>query len=43
MEAMKIVYTIKAPEDGTVSEVYYQAGDQVKAGDELVAFAPNDQ
>lgn len=43
MEAMKIVYTIKAPEDGTVSEVYYQAGDQVKAGDELVAFTPNDQ
>ncbi|SPX80966.1 acetyl/propionyl/methylcrotonyl-CoA carboxylase subunit alpha [Moraxella ovis] len=43
MEAMKIVYTIKAPEDGMVSEVYYQAGDQVKAGDELVAFTPNDQ
>ena len=42
MEAMKIVYTIKAPKDGVVSEVYYQAADQVKAGDELVAFIPNE-
>lgn len=42
MEAMKIVYTIKAPTDGTVSQVYYQAGDQVKAGDELVAFVADE-
>ena len=43
MEAMKIVYTIKAPADGVVSEVFYQMGDQVKAGDELVALMVNDE
>lgn len=43
MEAMKIIYTIKAPTDGIVDNIYYQAGEQVKAGDELVAFTPNDQ
>ncbi|WP_432481191.1 acetyl/propionyl/methylcrotonyl-CoA carboxylase subunit alpha [Moraxella sp. ZY200743] len=38
MEAMKIIYTIKAPDDGIVQECYYKTGDQVKAGDELVSF-----
>lgn len=39
LEAMKIVYTIRAPADGVVHECYFQAGDQVKAGDELFHFS----
>lgn len=38
LEAMKIEYSIRAPEDGTVSASYFQVGDQVKSGDELVEF-----
>lgn len=38
LEAMKITYTIKAPDDGIVQEIYFGVGDQLKAGDELVAF-----
>ena len=37
MEAMKMEYTIKAPKDGVVTEVYYSAGDLVEDGAELVA------
>lgn len=40
MEAMKIIYTIKAPDDGIIQACYYKTGDQVKAGDELVSFEP---
>lgn len=42
LEAMKIVYTIRAPQQGIVHECYFQAGDQVKAGDELVSFTPSE-
>ena len=38
LEAMKITYTIKAPADGIVQEVFFGVGDQLAAGDELVAF-----
>jgi 3-methylcrotonyl-CoA carboxylase alpha subunit len=38
LEAMKIEYTIRAPQDGIVIESYFQVGDQVKPGDTLVEF-----
>lgn len=38
LEAMKIEYSIRAPQDGVVAAAYFQAGDQVKAGDELIEF-----
>lgn len=38
LEAMKITYTIKAPDDGIIQAVYFGVGDQLKAGDELIAF-----
>jgi 3-methylcrotonyl-CoA carboxylase alpha subunit len=38
LEAMKIEYPIRAPVDGVISSAYFQVGDQVKAGDELVEF-----
>ncbi|AOA59746.1 acetyl/propionyl/methylcrotonyl-CoA carboxylase subunit alpha [Acinetobacter larvae] len=39
LEAMKMEYTIRAPQDGVIAEAYFQVGDQVMAGDELIAFA----
>lgn len=38
LEAMKMEYAIRAPFDGVVVASYFQKGDQVKAGDELVEF-----
>ena len=38
MEAMKMEHTIRAPADGTVIEFYYQPGDLVDGGAELLAF-----
>ena len=38
LEAMKMEYAIRAPFDGVVIASYFQKGDQVKAGDELVEF-----
>ncbi|XOV77722.1 MAG: acetyl-CoA carboxylase biotin carboxylase subunit [Aestuariibacter sp.] len=38
MEAMKMEHTIKAPVKGTVSEFYYQEGDLVDGGAELLSF-----
>ncbi|MDD2941126.1 MAG: acetyl-CoA carboxylase biotin carboxyl carrier protein subunit, partial [Acinetobacter harbinensis] len=38
LEAMKMEYAIRAPYDGIVHSCYFQAGDQVKVGDELVEF-----
>lgn len=38
LEAMKMEYAIRAPADGVVVASYFQKGDQVKAGDELVEF-----
>lgn len=38
MEAMKMEHTIKAPADGVVTELFYQSGDLVDDGVELVLF-----
>jgi 3-methylcrotonyl-CoA carboxylase alpha subunit len=38
MEAMKMEHNIKAPYDGTVSEFYFQPGDLVDGGAEVLAF-----
>ena len=38
MEAMKMEYSIKAPKNGVVNDVFYAAGDLVKDGAELVDF-----
>ncbi|MEH6589880.1 MAG: acetyl/propionyl/methylcrotonyl-CoA carboxylase subunit alpha [Halioglobus sp.] len=38
MEAMKMEHTIRAPADGKVVEFYYQAGDLVDGGTELLSF-----
>ena len=38
MEAMKMEHTIKAPGDGVVASFYYQAGDLVDGGAELLKF-----
>ncbi|MBL4823213.1 MAG: acetyl/propionyl/methylcrotonyl-CoA carboxylase subunit alpha [Colwellia sp.] len=38
MEAMKMEHTIKAPSDGIVDEIFFQAGDMVNGGAELLAF-----
>ena len=42
MEAMKMEHTIRAPADGTVVEFYFQPGDLVDGGAELVNFEPAD-
>ena len=42
MEAMKMEHTIKAPNDGIVNEIFFQAGDMVDGGAELLAFSAND-
>ncbi|MDQ8954453.1 acetyl/propionyl/methylcrotonyl-CoA carboxylase subunit alpha [Acinetobacter rudis] len=38
LEAMKIEYSIRAPHDGIVKANFFQVGDQVKSGDELLEF-----
>lgn len=38
MEAMKMEHTLRAPCDGTVEAFYYQAGDLVDGGAELINF-----
>jgi 3-methylcrotonyl-CoA carboxylase alpha subunit len=38
MEAMKMEHTIRAPQDGRVREFYYQPGDLVEGGAELLDF-----
>lgn len=38
MEAMKMEHVIKAPASGTVSSIFYQAGDMVDGGAELLSF-----
>lgn len=42
MEAMKMEHALKAPEKGQVTEFYYQAGELVDGGSELLAFTPED-
>jgi 3-methylcrotonyl-CoA carboxylase alpha subunit len=39
MEAMKMEHTIRAPLAGTVKAFYYQPGDLVDGGAELLDFA----
>ncbi len=38
MEAMKMEYTIRAPRDGVIDSVYYQAGELVADGAELISL-----
>jgi 3-methylcrotonyl-CoA carboxylase alpha subunit len=38
MEAMKMEHTVTAPGDGKVSEFFYQPGELVDGGAELLAF-----
>lgn len=38
MEAMKMEHTIKAPSNGTIDEIYFNEGDMVDGGAELLAF-----
>ncbi|MBU3069342.1 acetyl/propionyl/methylcrotonyl-CoA carboxylase subunit alpha [Aestuariicella sp. G3-2] len=42
MEAMKMEHTIRAPADGVVEEFFFQAGELVDGGAELVKFATED-
>ncbi len=39
MEAMKMEHTIKAPTDGVINSLYYQEGEMVDGGAELLDFA----
>jgi len=43
MEAMKMEHTIKAPSDGTINEVFFQTGEMVDGGAELLAFSASDE
>ena len=43
MEAMKMEHTIIAPSDGVVTEFYFQAGDLVDGGSELLAFEGSEE
>jgi 3-methylcrotonyl-CoA carboxylase alpha subunit len=42
IEAMKMEHTLCAPADGTVTGFYFQAGDQVEGGAELLDFVPEE-
>ena len=42
MEAMKMEHTIRAPADGVVKAFYFQAGDLVDGGAELLDFEEAD-
>lgn len=41
MEAMKMEHTIRAPVSGVVNNFYFQAGDLVDGGAELIDFTPD--
>ena len=43
MEAMKMEHTIRAPHAGTVESVFYQTGDMVDGGAELLHIKVNEQ
>lgn len=43
MEAMKMEYTIKAPAAGVVEQVFFEAGELVSDGAELVALQVNEE
>ena len=42
MEAMKMEHTIKAPFDGVIGEIYFNPGDMVNGGIELLALLEHD-
>ena len=42
IEAMKMEHTLCAPADGTVTGFYFQAGDQVEGGAELLDIVPEE-
>ncbi len=42
MEAMKMEHTIRAPDNGTVDTIYYNEGDMVDGGAELLAFTASE-
>ncbi len=42
MEAMKMEHTIKAPFDGVIGEIYFNPGDMVNGGTELLALLEHD-
>ena len=42
MEAMKMEHTIRAPAKGQVDSFYYQPGDLVDGGAELLAFTASE-
>jgi 3-methylcrotonyl-CoA carboxylase alpha subunit len=42
MEAMKMEHSLKAPTKGSVTEFFYQAGDLVDGGAELLSFAASE-
>lgn len=43
MEAMKMEHSIKAPCDGTVSDIYFAEGDLVSEGAQLIAVTPDEE
>lgn len=43
MEAMKMEHTIKAPCAGTVTDIYFGAGDMVDGGAELIGFEASEE
>ena len=43
MEAMKMEHAIKAPDAGTVTDVFYSVGDLVDGGADLLNFVPLEQ
>jgi len=43
MEAMKMEYSISAPFDGVVNEVFFSTGDMVKDGDQLVDLIASEE
>jgi 3-methylcrotonyl-CoA carboxylase alpha subunit len=43
IEAMKMEHAIQAPADGVVREVRFKRGDQVREGDELIAFESDEE
>jgi 3-methylcrotonyl-CoA carboxylase alpha subunit len=42
MEAMKMEHTIRAPGEGAVAAIYFQEGDQVRGGEQLLNFIPSE-
>lgn len=43
MEAMKMEHTIRAPANGVVDAIFFQQGEMVDGGAELLVFTPNEE